>query len=283
MPADARVGGATIAVVDDGEGMISKGLEQMWQICTSQKRTLNATSLNLRDDFSITFYCEALIPAKADRRRFSRWNIGKDIVKVPKSAPLSVGLDASAIGGGGNPDGAAYAHLGASEDGNARRYRVTLEAKSAESDGKTVTAKTVGVSGVHRKKLQADHVVVLGASFPTRPTKGVAAALVDEIADDRAITPGKPPREPFKDILETIWSEQRDDPDAVAKYSTLRGALKNRPKQVRKTEDERRQLYRTMSAMASALTMTLQDSVELEVPRSRSSRISKATNDYSDD
>lgn len=249
----------------------------------------------------------------------------------------SFGFDASAIGGSGNPDGAASAHLGASEDGNARRYRVTLEAKSTESDGKTITAKTVGVAGIarHRKKLQADHAVVVGASFPTRPTKGVAAALVDEIADDRAKNPGKTitliaiddlatlvriaplrhlgpsalkalfetcstdiqakawiekaqaasaTREPFKEILETIWSEQRDDPNAVVKYAALRVALKNKPKQVRKTEDELRQLCRTMSAMAPALIKARQDSVELEVPPKKVlEAIEQATNDDSND
>ncbi|MBK7539248.1 MAG: ATP-binding protein [Myxococcales bacterium] len=46
LPADASVGGATIAVIDDGEGMNAKGLEQLWQIGASQKRTLTSTPLN---------------------------------------------------------------------------------------------------------------------------------------------------------------------------------------------------------------------------------------------
>jgi hypothetical protein len=233
----------------------------------------------------------------------------------------SLGFEASHIGGSGNPDGAAHAHLSAAEDGQARRYSVTLEAKSTEADGKTISAKTVGVSGIarHRKKIGADHAVVVGASFPTRAKKGEPAALVDEILEDRAktkktitlvkiddlaklvrIAPLRQlgpsalkqlfencstdeeskawidkaesteiPREPFKEILETIWNEQRDDPSAVVKYAALRVALKSGPKKIRKTEPELRELCRTMSAMAPSLVKARIDSVELEVPPQR--------------
>jgi hypothetical protein len=248
----------------------------------------------------------------------------------------SLGFEASHIGGSGNPDGAAHAHLSASEDGRARRYLVSLEAKSTEEDGKTVSAKTVNTSGIarHRKKIGADHAVVVGASFPTRPTKGVQAALVDELADDRAknnktitlitiddlarlvriaplrrlgpsalkdlfatcstdveakawiqkVEAAKVAREPFKEILETIWSEQRDDPNAVVKYAALRVALKNKTKQIRKTEDELRELCRTMSAMAPSFVRARNDSVELEVPPKQVLEAIEyaATNDDSD-
>jgi hypothetical protein len=248
----------------------------------------------------------------------------------------SLGFEALPIGGNGNPDGVAHAHLGATEEGHARRYRVSLEAKSTEHDGKTVAATTVGISRIarHRKKVGADHAVVVAASFPTRSTKEVQAALVDEIAEDRAKNPGQtitliaiddlatlvriaplrhlgpsalkdlfatcstdadtrtwiqkaaaiaPAREPFKEILETIWSEQRDDPNAVVKYAALRVALKNKPRKVRKTEDELRELCRTMSAMAPSLIKARSDSVELEVPPKKVlEAIEQATDDDSE-
>jgi hypothetical protein len=233
----------------------------------------------------------------------------------------SLGFEASHIGGSGNPDGAAHAHLSATDGGQARRYSVTLEAKSTEEDDTTVTAKTVGVSGIarHRTKIGADHALVVGASFSTRPKKGVPTAVVEEIQQDRELTKKtitlikiddlarlvrlaplrqigpsalkelfescstdgeskawvdkveaiKVAREPFKDILETIWSEQRDDPNAVVKYAALRVALKSGPKKIRKTEDELRELCRTMSAMAPSLVKARIDSVELEVPPKR--------------
>ncbi len=46
LPADASVAKATIAVIDDGEGMNAMGLEQLWQIGASQKRELTSPPLN---------------------------------------------------------------------------------------------------------------------------------------------------------------------------------------------------------------------------------------------
>jgi hypothetical protein len=102
----------------------------------------------------------------------------------------SLGFEASHIGGSGNPDGAAHAHLSATEKGHARRYSVSLEAKSTEEDGTIISAKTVGVADVarHRKKIGADHAVVLGAAFPTTPKAGEPSALVDSILDDKKNT-----------------------------------------------------------------------------------------------
>lgn len=248
----------------------------------------------------------------------------------------SLGFEASHIGGSGNPDGAAHAHLSATEKGQTRRYSVSLEAKSTEQDGTVVSAKTVDVAGVarHRKKIGADHAVVLGAAFPTGQKAGEPRALIDSILDDKKNTKKtitllriddltrlvriapvhqlgpralkamfetcstdidskawiesaeklKIVREPFKDILEAIWKEQVDDPSAAVKYAALRVALKSGPKKIRKTEDELRELCRTMSAMAPSLVKALKNAVELEVPPKRVlEAIELATDDESGD
>ncbi len=95
----------------------------------------------------------------------------------------SLGFNASHIGGSGNADGVAHAHLGAN-----KRYSVSLEAKSKQKDGTKVSAKTVGVSTLarHRKLLKCDHAVVVGPDFPT--TKGEQSALAKEISQDRENT-----------------------------------------------------------------------------------------------
>lgn len=81
------------------------------------------------------------------------------------------------IGGKGEPDGTAEAHLAAAEDGTVQRYKVGLEAKS----GGRVTAKRLGVSGIgrHMEKHNCDHHLVIGNSFST--STGEDSASVQEI------------------------------------------------------------------------------------------------------
>lgn len=81
------------------------------------------------------------------------------------------------IGGSGNPDGTADAHLPASEDGVVQRYRVGLEAKS----GGKVSAKRLGVSGLarHMDDFRCDHHLVIGNGFET--STGDGSASVKEI------------------------------------------------------------------------------------------------------
>ena len=95
----------------------------------------------------------------------------------------SLGFDASHIGGSGNADGVARAHLGVN-----KRYSVSLEAKSKQKDGTKVSAKTVSVSALarHRTLLKCDHAVVVGPDFPT--TRGEKSALANEIRADRENT-----------------------------------------------------------------------------------------------
>ena len=67
----------------------------------------------------------------------------------------------------------------------ARQYSVTLEAKSTQSDGKKVAAKTVGVSLVaqHRNEYKSEHAIVVGPAFAT--DTGPESNLAKQIEEDR--------------------------------------------------------------------------------------------------
>lgn len=95
------------------------------------------------------------------------------------------------IGGNGKPDGLAEARLGATEDGAARWYKVTLEAKSKEEAGKKVTARAVAISAIVRQRedYEADYAVVVGPDFPTSQKE--KSALGAEIKAARENDPGK--------------------------------------------------------------------------------------------
>ena len=97
----------------------------------------------------------------------------------------SLGFDVTPLGKRGEPDGVAAAHLSAGEQGKARHYRVSLEAKSKESSGATVSAKGVGIAtvGQHRDKRECEHAVVVGPAFPT--SGGDSSALGEQIRADR--------------------------------------------------------------------------------------------------
>ncbi len=97
----------------------------------------------------------------------------------------SLGFDVTPLGKKGEPDGVAAAYLSADEQRQSRHYKVSLEAKSKETSGATVSAKSVGVATVaqHRDKRECDHAVVIGPAFPT--SKGDASALGEQIEADR--------------------------------------------------------------------------------------------------
>jgi hypothetical protein len=86
------------------------------------------------------------------------------------------------------PDGIAVAVLGGDGNGNSLRYSVTLEAKSTQKDGKRVPAGDVGIGVValHRDKSEAEHALVVAASFAT--TRGEEASVAQQIASDREST-----------------------------------------------------------------------------------------------
>jgi hypothetical protein len=81
------------------------------------------------------------------------------------------------IGGRGNPDGTAEAHLAALEDGTAQRYKVGLEAKS----GGSVSAHRLDISAIarHMEDYKCDHHLVIGNGFDTK--SGDETATVREI------------------------------------------------------------------------------------------------------
>ena len=97
----------------------------------------------------------------------------------------SLGFDVTPLGKRGEPDGVAAAHLSADERGKARHYKVSLEAKSKETSGATVSAKGVGIATVaqHRDKRECEHAIVIGPAFPT--SAGNASALGEQIEADR--------------------------------------------------------------------------------------------------
>ncbi len=97
----------------------------------------------------------------------------------------SLGFETIPIGGKGKPDGVATAHLSAGEDGQSRRYSVSLEAKSKEKDGVRVANASVRVSAIARQRDEyaCNHAIIVGPSFST--TAGESSALAKEISADR--------------------------------------------------------------------------------------------------
>lgn len=243
----------------------------------------------------------------------------------------SLGFEANRIGGKGNADGIAVAHLSPEKDGKERRYSVSLEAKSKESDGAKVSAKAVGVSSIvrQRDKLNCQHAVVVGPDFPT--TEGEESALAQEIAtankdgktitliriDDFAqlvkfaplkqigpsrlrdlfqtctlpqqakewidkATSVKPVQQPYKEILEAIWTHQKKWPSAPVQFAALRVQLD--AKGITKSDSELQELCRAMATLAPGRIMQRDHSVELEVPPERVlEAIESATKQYAAD
>ena len=105
--------------------------------------------------------------------------------KAACDAFRSLGFDVTPLGKRGEPDGVAAAHLSADDQGKSRQYRVSLEAKSKETSGATVSAKGVGIATVaqHRDKRECEHAIVIGPAFPT--TGGDSSALGEQIGADR--------------------------------------------------------------------------------------------------
>lgn len=99
-----------------------------------------------------------------------------------------LGFESTRIGKSGNPDGIAEAVLGPDASKQPRRYKVSLEAKSKEKPGTTVSAKTVGISTIarQRKKYSCEHAIVVGQQFPT--SQKDKSSLGQEIAEDRRLT-----------------------------------------------------------------------------------------------
>jgi hypothetical protein len=93
----------------------------------------------------------------------------------------ALGFDVARLGGRSKPDGVATALLSADAKGVARRYSVSLDAKSKVQDKGKVAAGTVKVSTIarHRDAHECHHAIVVGRAFPK------AGALKDEIDANR--------------------------------------------------------------------------------------------------
>lgn len=96
------------------------------------------------------------------------------------AAFATLGFEVAKIGGRNNPDGVAIALLSADDKG-ARRYSVSLDAKSKVEDKGKVAAGTVKVSTIvrHRDAHRCQHAIVVGRAFPN------GGAVKTEIDDDR--------------------------------------------------------------------------------------------------
>lgn len=180
------------------EVLLESQLFQAGHSQTEINATMETRDQYLRDVASRTGTRTALAVANALRAaRNDQYQLEIELV----AAFDKLGFKASQPGrksakdpGKEQPDGLAVAVLGGDGVGNSLRYSVTLEAKSTKSDGKRVPAGDVGVGVValHRDKNNADHALVVAASFAT--TKGEAASVAQQIASDRTSTKaqGKP-------------------------------------------------------------------------------------------
>ena len=102
----------------------------------------------------------------------------------------SLGFNAIRLSGKKRPDGQAQAHLSA-QDGQKRRYAVSLEAKSKEDATKKVTAKAVDVAAIiqHRDDFNCDHAIVAAPQFPVGKNSNlVKQAQADKENTGRTIT-----------------------------------------------------------------------------------------------
>ena len=112
-------------------------------------------------------------------------NSPDQLEKAVCDAFRSLGFDVTPLGNKGEPDGVAAARLSADERGKPRHYKVSLEAKSKETPGTTVSAKSVGIATVvqHRDKRECEHAIVVGPAFPT--SGGDTSALGGQIEAER--------------------------------------------------------------------------------------------------
>ena len=112
-------------------------------------------------------------------------NSPDQLEKAVCDAFRSLGFDVTPLGNKGEPDGVAAAHLSADERGKPRHYKVSLEAKSKETPGTTVSARSVGIATVvqHRDKRECEHAIVVGPAFPT--SGGDTSALGGQIKAER--------------------------------------------------------------------------------------------------
>ena len=231
-----------------------------------------------------------------------------------------LGFDASHDGRTGKADGIARADLAADESGVARKFSVTLEAKSKKKDGETVSAAAVHVSTIalHRDEYQSEHAIVIGPSFANK--KGNKSTLAKQIDKDRELTKAKgkpktitlmtvddlarlvrlapikgfglskmrslfqncrlpeeckkwvddvaatkPKKQPYKQVIETIFELQKKYKRAAVGYGEVRVALGGlTPPIDYETNEELIDLCKAMMEMAKGYVTATKSTVELD-------------------
>ena len=240
--------------------------------------------------------------------------------KAACDAFRSLGFDVTPLGKRGEPDGVAAAYLSADQQGIPQNYKVSLEAKSKEKSGVTVSAKSVGIATVaqHRDKHECEHAVVIGPAFPTSEGDGSALGqqiqadrqksamagkaqtitliTVDDLAKLVRLRPVKQvglqklrelfqqcslpdeshtwvesirqtvvERPPYRLIVDTIQTLQRNYKKASVDYSALRVELRHLSPPIEyQTNDELFELCRGMSQMAPGAMFARPNAVELD-------------------
>ena len=91
-------------------------------------------------------------------------------------------------------------------------------------------------------------------------TPEAAKEWIDEIATE------EPAKEPYSEILDAIWAEQKAETRMPVVFDVLRVNLRNRTPSIKKTNEELIDLCRALSALIPAYVTCRERSVELEVP-----------------
>lgn len=93
----------------------------------------------------------------------------------------SLGFDVTRLGKKGKPDGVATAYIPPDKNNSPRSYKVVLEAKSKQEDGKKVSARDTGLEATHRhmNNYNCAHAITVGPGFPTK--EGSSSALGQSI------------------------------------------------------------------------------------------------------
>lgn len=90
----------------------------------------------------------------------------------------------------------------------------------------------------------------------------------------------KAEKQPYKEILDEIWTEQQAD-QVVVEYTALRVKLRGRNPPIHKTNQELNELCQAMAAMAPGRIVARKDSVEIEMRSDKVlESIQAATKDY---
>ena len=114
--------------------------------------------------------------------------------------------------------------------------------------------------------------------FKTCQMPEESAEWIEELSKRKVKNP------PYKKILTAIWEEQIEDNTVVVKYSAVRVLLRKLPTPIKKSDDELREIAKSIMGMAPGFLTAREYSVEMEFPPERVLDAIKAfTNEQSDD